>query len=197
MARVTSGVPALGRRGKVERRGQRAVMIRSSEWRERDRGPGKPGNRRRVRGTGSTLGHGALIASRQAREAHRHNSRPKRPDFRLIRPPAAVSPAGSPPIPVRRSDRARSGMTRRLRIAGTAFGALLVPACAGFQPDATVMHPVGPAQPVGVKPPAGASPTLAAKPRVVEKFAEGRTDEMPVSPFATTAERPKPPAPTG
>jgi hypothetical protein len=90
-------------------------------------------------------------------------------------------------------------MTRRLRIAGTAFGALLVPACAGFQPDATVMHPVGPAQPVGVKPPAGASPALAARPRVVEKFAEGRTDEAPVSPFATTAERPKPtpPAPTG
>src|SRR3954469_7021957 len=104
--------------------------------------------------------------------------------------------SGSPPIPLRTSDRARvSGMTRRLRIAGTAFGALLVPACAGFQPDATVMHPVGPAQSVGVKPPAGASPTLAAKPRVVEKFAEGRTDEAPVSPFATTAERPKPTPP--
>ena len=83
-------------------------------------------------------------------------------------------------------------MTRRLRIAGTAFGALLVPACAGFQPDATVMHPAVSAQPPAVKPPTAPllAQTQAAKPRVVEKFAEGRSDESAVS-----VERPKPPAP--
>src|SRR5437667_50992 len=72
-----------------------------------------------------------------------------------------------------------SGMTRRLRIAGTAFGALLVPACAGLQPDATVMHPAPP--PTGVRPAPGPGLTQAAKPRTVEKFAEGRTEEPPAA----------------
>jgi hypothetical protein len=88
-------------------------------------------------------------------------------------------------------------MTRRLRIAGTAFGALLVPACSGFQPDATVTHPAVSAQPPAVKPPN--APLLgqsqAAKPRVVEKFAEGRSEDS-----AFSMDRPKPPAqpmPTG
>jgi|SRR5262245_8090375 len=70
-------------------------------------------------------------------------------------------------------------MTRRLRIAGTAFGALLVPACAGFQPDAAVMRPISatpPPVPVGYRPMPSALTTQAAKPRVVEKFAEGRPD---------------------
>ena len=94
---------------------------------------------------------------------------------------------------------------RRLRIAGTAFGALLVPACAGLQPDATVMHPPVQGPHVAVRPPAapGAGPTTqAAKPRTAEKFATERT-EGPA--FASAAppvvERPKPalpvvPAPT-
>lgn len=73
-------------------------------------------------------------------------------------------------------------MTRRLRIAGIAFGALLVPACAGFQPDATDMRPVAPPTSTGFKPLPG--PVLgqsqAAKARTVEKFAEGRTDVAPV-----------------
>jgi hypothetical protein len=83
-------------------------------------------------------------------------------------------------------------MTRRLRIAGTAFGALLVPACAGFQPDATVMHPAVSAQPPAVTPPMAPllGQTQGAKPRVVEKFAEGRSDASAVS-----VDRPKPPAP--
>jgi hypothetical protein len=83
-------------------------------------------------------------------------------------------------------------MTRRLRIAGTAFGALLVPACAGFQPDATVMHPAVSAQPPAVKPPSAPllGQTQVAKPRVVEKFAEGRADES-----ANSVDRSKPPAP--
>lgn len=88
-------------------------------------------------------------------------------------------------------------MTRRLRIAGTAFGAMLVPACAGFQPDATVMHPPVSTQPVAAKAaPSVVGPVQAARPRTVEKFAEGRTAE-PI----TIAERPRSvppaPAPTG
>lgn len=85
-------------------------------------------------------------------------------------------------------------MMRRLRIAGTAFGALLVPACAGYnpQPDPPVTRPVSvlPATPapVGYRPMPGAMVTQAAKPRVVEKFAEGRADP----PFAEP-----PPVPTG
>ena len=35
-------------------------------------------------------------------------------------------------------------MTRRLRIASTAFGAMLGPACAGFQPDPPMIKPVNP-----------------------------------------------------
>jgi hypothetical protein len=84
-------------------------------------------------------------------------------------------------------------MTRRLRIAGTAFGALLVPACAGLQPDATVMHPAAPApQSTGARSPGApfASQTQAAKPRTIEKFAEGRTDE----PTAFADKKPTPPA---
>lgn len=104
-------------------------------------------------------------------------------------------------------------MTRRLRIAGTAFGALLVPACAGFQPDATVMHPITPPVPPGVRTPAPTvvAPVQAARSRTVEKFAEGRTDEpsavaerpTPAPPPLTTAAGPvepkvaPPPAPTG
>src|SRR4051795_10175625 len=97
--------------------------------------------------------------------------------------------SGSPPIPLRTSDRARvSGMTRRLRIAGTAFGALLVPACAGFQPDATDMRPITPPKSTGFKPLGGPASTQAAKPRSVEKFAQERTDEAPA-----IAEKPAPP----
>ena len=83
-------------------------------------------------------------------------------------------------------------MTRRLRIAGTAFGALLVPACAGFQPDATVTHPGVSAQAPAVKPPNAPflAQTQAAKPRVVEKFAEGRSEDS-----AFSMDRTKPPAP--
>ena len=44
-------------------------MIRSSEWRERDRGPGKPGNRRRFVRGGSPRRRGVLIAPWQTREA--------------------------------------------------------------------------------------------------------------------------------
>lgn len=86
-------------------------------------------------------------------------------------------------------------MTRRLRIAGTAFSALLVPACAGFQPDATSTKPITPASANAFKPLPGPiqMPTQAAKPRNVEKFAEGRTDEPPA-----VAEKPTPPpTPTG
>jgi hypothetical protein len=86
-------------------------------------------------------------------------------------------------------------MTRRLRIASTAFGALLVPACAGFKPDATVMHPTAPAPaPTGFKPLPGPvlGQTQAAKPRTVEKFAEARSDEAP----SISAPRPPVPAPT-
>jgi hypothetical protein len=92
-------------------------------------------------------------------------------------------------------------MTRRLRIAGTAFSALLVPACASFQPDATSMRPITPAPGNTFKPLPGPilTPTQAAKPRIVDKFAEGRTDEAPAvaeKPAAPVAP-PQPPTPTG
>ena len=88
---------------------------------------------------------------------------------------------------------------RRLRIAGTAFGAFLVPACASLQPDATVVHPPVPGQAVAVRPPAApvlGQTTQAAKPRTADKFAIERTDE-PAFASATppAAERPKPTLP--
>jgi len=67
-------------------------------------------------------------------------------------------------------------MTRRLRIAGTAFGALLVPACAGLQPDATVSNPA----PTNLKAaPPIVPPTQAAKPRSTDKFGDLRVDQPP------------------
>jgi hypothetical protein len=56
---------------------------------------------------------------------------------------------------------------------------MLVPACAGFQPDAAVLRPISatpPPAPVGYRPMPSALATQTAKPRVVEKFAEGRPD---------------------
>lgn len=94
---------------------------------------------------------------------------------------------------------------RRLRIAGTAFGALLVPACAGLQPDATVMHPPVAGPQVAVRPPTApvlGQSTQAAKPRSAEKFAAARTEERTAfCAMPTAAEPPRPalpvvPAPT-
>src|SRR5205823_13906732 len=114
------------------------------------------------------------------RSAHSVSPAKYHPDSALIRPAAGVCRPALRFLSVATSDRARSGMTRRLRIAGTAFGALLVPACAGFQPDAPAPRPISalpaPVTPVGYRPMPGALATQAAKPRVVEKFAEGRVD---------------------
>jgi hypothetical protein len=99
-------------------------------------------------------------------------------------------------------------MKRRLRLAGTAFGALLVPACAGFQPEGLSRTPVsaspppnptgptGPANPapVGYRPMGGPPPAMAAKPKFVEKFAEGRSGMAPVAASASPVVIP-PPAP--
>src|SRR5262245_41457813 len=70
-------------------------------------------------------------------------------------------------------------MTRRLRIASTAFGAMLVPACAGLQPDPPTIKPVNPPIPTaaGYKPtPPMVAAAPPAKPRTMEKFADGRPD---------------------
>jgi len=87
-------------------------------------------------------------------------------------------------------------MTRRLRIASTAFGAMLVPACAGFQPDPPMIKPVNPPIPTAAgyrpTPTASTSPTAPtpavvaaqpAKPRTIEKFADGRPDPAPAPVF--------------
>jgi hypothetical protein len=80
-------------------------------------------------------------------------------------------------------------MTRRLRIASTAFGAMLVPACAGLQPDLPTIKPVNPPIPTaaGYRSTPAAPPTVAAptaKPRTMEKFADGRPDPPPAPDFA-------------
>src|SRR5262245_8548241 len=73
-------------------------------------------------------------------------------------------------------------MTQRLRIASTAFGAMLVPACAGLQPDHPKIKTVHPPIPTaaGKRP----APVVVAaqpdKPRTTEKFADGRPDPAPV-----------------
>ena len=94
---------------------------------------------------------------------------------------------------------------RRLRIAGTAFGTLLVPACAGFQPDATVMHPPVQGPHVAVRPPNApvlGQTTQAAKPRTADKFATERTEDRtfasvaPTTTEASTPALPVVPAPT-
>ena len=72
-------------------------------------------------------------------------------------------------------------MTRRLRIAGTAFSAMLVPACAGFHPDPPTIKPVNPPIPTaaGQRPMPGPITSQVARPRTIEKFADGRPDPMP------------------
>jgi len=76
-------------------------------------------------------------------------------------------------------------MTRRLRIASTAFGAMLVPACAGFQPDPPTIKPVNPPIPTaaGYKPTPPVVAATPAKPRTMEKFADGRPDPAPAPMF--------------
>src|SRR5262245_25701565 len=84
-------------------------------------------------------------------------------------------------------------MTRRLRIAGTAFGALLVPACTGMpKPEpAPPALPTAPGSGVSYRPMPGA---FAAAPvprgRSTMKFADERSEQG-----ATVAQRP--PAATG
>jgi hypothetical protein len=74
-----------------------------------------------------------------------------------------------------------------------------VPACAGLQPDATVMHPPVPGQQVGVRPPTApvlGQTTQAAKPRSAERFATERTDERAfASAPLPAAEPPRPTLP--
>ena len=72
-------------------------------------------------------------------------------------------------------------MTRRLRIAGTAFSAMLVPACAGFQPNPPTIKPVSPPIPTaaGQRPAPVPIASQTARPRTMEKFADGRPDPMP------------------
>lgn len=63
-------------------------------------------------------------------------------------------------------------MKRRIRIAGTALGAFLVPACANVKPDPIAIKPA-------VLPPAvgsATSSTAAKMPRTPEKFGEVRTE---------------------
>ncbi|HJZ91281.1 MAG TPA: hypothetical protein VKE40_10450, partial [Gemmataceae bacterium] len=79
-------------------------------------------------------------------------------------------------------------MTRRLRIASTAFGAMLVPACAGFQPDPPMIKPVNPPIPTaaGYRPTPPTPTAVAAqppKPRIMERFADGRPDPAPAPVF--------------
>jgi hypothetical protein len=83
-------------------------------------------------------------------------------------------------------------MTRRLRIASTAFGALLLPACVGMGPEPGILQPNIPPTQIGHRPPAtpkpAAGPTVVSKPRrSVEGFAEGRSEPTP-----TVAPRPLP-----
>jgi len=72
-------------------------------------------------------------------------------------------------------------MTRRLRIAGTAFSAMLVPACAGLQPDPPTIKPVNPPIPTAARerPMSGPPTSQTAKPKTVEKFAVERPDAAP------------------
>jgi hypothetical protein len=88
-------------------------------------------------------------------------------------------------------------MKRRLRIAGTAFGALLVPACTGLPSETTAINPT--ATNTKAAPPI-VPPTQAAKPRSSDKFGDLRGDAPP--PLITTpttpasvAAAPAPPAP--
>src|SRR5207248_10834668 len=79
---------------------------------------------------------------------------------------------------------ARSRMKRRLRIAATAFGAFLVPACV-TPPEPKASSPKV-ASPTAVKSATG--PALAGKwPRSTEKFADGRTETT-----SAFAQAPKP-----
>jgi hypothetical protein len=84
-------------------------------------------------------------------------------------------------------------MKRRLRIAGTALGAFLVPACAGVKPDPIVKQPaVAPPSTAQRAPTPGTSTsnTAAKMPRVVEKFGEGRTEQTSAKPPAPVKEVP-------
>jgi hypothetical protein len=84
-------------------------------------------------------------------------------------------------------------MMRRLRIAGTAFGAMLVPACAGFQPNPPTIKPVSPPIPTaaGQRPAPVPIASQNARPRTKDTFADGRPDPMP-----TVAHVPTPAAET-
>jgi hypothetical protein len=79
-------------------------------------------------------------------------------------------------------------MTRRLRIAGTAFGAMLVPACAGFQPNPPTIKPVSPPIPTaaGQRPAPVPIASQTARPRTKDTFADGRSDPMPTVPHVPT-----------
>src|SRR5262249_15450699 len=72
-------------------------------------------------------------------------------------------------------------MTRRLRIAGTAFGAMLVPACAGFAPDPPTIKPVNPPIPTaaGYRPAPTVVAAQPARPKIVEPFAAERPSPLP------------------
>ena len=77
-------------------------------------------------------------------------------------------------------------MTRRLRIAGTAFGAMLLPACTGFQPD-----PMG--YPAGFRPlPGVVAPPVAAKAAPADQFAEARGELPALPPLPSLSATPPP-----
>jgi len=71
-------------------------------------------------------------------------------------------------------------MTRRLRIAGTALGAMLIPACAGFYPDPPKIRPVDPPIRTAASPRPAPAPIAIqnARPRTKDTFADGRSDPM-------------------
>jgi hypothetical protein len=95
-------------------------------------------------------------------------------------------------------------MKRRLRIAGTALGAFLVPACASVKPEPIAKLPAVVPPSIAQRAPAPGtttSTTAAKMPRTVEKFGEGRTEQTTAfaQPPAPAKEMPiatAPPTPT-
>lgn len=95
-------------------------------------------------------------------------------------------------------------MNRRLRIAGTALGAFLVPACASVKPEPIAKQPavVPPSSAQKAPTPGTMTSNMSAKmPRVVEKFGEARTEQtaafaQPPSPAKEVPIASAPPAPT-